>query len=173
MGKAKSAGIIPIERIATWIYVIRGEQVMLDADLAELYGVPTKRLNEQVSRNLNRFPDDFMFRLTPEAFANLESQIATSRWGGRRSPPRVFTEHGVAMLSAVLRSRQAVDVSLAIVRAFVTLRRVLATNEELARRVAQHDEEIALLFENIQRLLEPPDSPTRQAIGFRVRRDEC
>ena len=115
---AKGGSVIPIERIAAQIYVIRGEQVMLDSDLAELYGVPTKRLNEQVSRNLDRFPEDFMFQLTRDEFANLKSQIATSSWGGRRTAPRAFTEHGVAMLSAVLRSRQAVQVSLAVVRTF-------------------------------------------------------
>ena len=172
MAKAQSASIIPIERIAAQIYLIRGEQVMLDSDLAELYDVPTKRLNEQVSRNLGRFPEDFMFQLTPEEFANLKSQIATPSWGGRRTPPRVFTEHGVAMLSAVLRSQQAVAVSLAIVRAFVKLRRVLVTNEELARRVAQHDQEIAILFEHIQGLLEPPELPKKHPIGFRVTDDE-
>ncbi len=168
---AKVDSVITIERIAAQIYVIRGEQVMLDSDLAELYGVPTKRLNEQVSRNLDRFPEDFMFQLTRDEFANLKSQIATSSWGGRRTAPRAFTEHGVAMLSAVLRSPQAVQVSLAVVRTFVRLRRVLLTNEDLARKVAQHDEEIGVLFEHIQALLGPPDTPEKPRIGFRAADD--
>ncbi|MDA1312894.1 MAG: ORF6N domain-containing protein [Acidobacteria bacterium] len=145
MAKAKSAGIIPIERIAAQIYLIRGEQVMLDSDLAALYGVSTGRLNEQVTRNEIRFPEDFMFRLTRKEYEALRSQIATLKTGRgqhRKYTSRVFTEHGVAMLSAVLRSQQAIDVSLAIVRAFVRLREMLATNEELASKVAQHDQEM-------------------------------
>ena len=167
-GMAKEKSIVPIERIAAQIYLIRGEQVMLDSDLAELYGVPTKRLNEQVSRNLGRFPEDFMFQLTPEEFANLKSQIATSSWGGRRTLPRVFTEQGVAMLSGILRSKTAVQVNVAIMRTFVRLRRMLATNEELARKVAQHDQAISILFEHIQGLLGPPEPPKKHPIGFRV-----
>ena len=132
---AQEKRTVPIERIAAQIYLIRGEQVMLDSDLAELYGVPTKRLNEQISRNLGRFPEDFMFQLMPDEFANLKSQIATSSWGGRRTLPRVFTEQGVAMLSGILRSKTAVQVNVAIMRTFVRLRRMLATNEELARKV--------------------------------------
>lgn len=167
MARANPQSVIPVERIAARIYLIRGESVMLDSDLAELYGVSTKRLNEQVSRNLDRFPNDFMFQLTPAEFANLKSQIATSSWGGRRTRPRAFSEHGVAMLSAVLRSRQAVAVSLAIVRTFVKLRRLLLTNEELARKVERHDREIGILFEHIQGLLSPPERPKKHLIGFR------
>ena len=148
---------------------------MLDADLAELYGVSTGRLNEQVSRNRKRFPEDFMFRLTSDEYDALRSQIATLKTGRgqhRKYLPRVFTEHGVAMLSAVLRSQQAVEVSLAVVRTFVRLRQVLATNEELARKVAQHDHEIAILFDHIQHLLEPGESPTKHPIGFRVKTED-
>ncbi len=162
---AKTDSLIPIERIASQIYVIRGRRVMLDSDLAALYEVPTKRLNEQVTRNRERFPEDFMFRLSAEEFSNLRSQIATSSWGGRRVAPRAFTEQGVAMLSSVLRSKRAVQVNVAIMRTFVRLRQVLGTNEELARKVAQHDREIGVLFEHVKALLKPPD-PTKRPIGF-------
>ena len=139
--------LIPVERIATQIYVIRRESVMLDSDLAELYGVTTAALNQQVKRNMRRFPEDCAFQLTAEEFSVLMSQTVTSKRGrgGRRKPPRVFTEQGVAMLSSVLRSDRAAEVNLAIMRTFVRLRRMLATNEELARRVEQHDQEISIL----------------------------
>ena len=165
-GAEKTDTLIPIERIASQIYVIRGEKVMLDSDLARLYGVSTGRLNEQVTRNRERFPDDFVFRLSAEEFANLKSQIAISSWGGRRKPPRAFTEHGVAMLSSVLRSQRAVQVSVAIVRTFVRLRQILAANEGLARRVARHDQQIAELFRHVKALLKPPDPCKKQPIGF-------
>ena len=170
MAKAKSRSVIPIERIAAQIYLIRGQSVMLDADLASLYGVETKNLNKAVSRNQDRFPDDFMFHLTTEEWDALRFQIGTSNTGrgGRRYAPRVFTEQGVAMLSSVLRSKRAASVNVAIMRTFVRMRRMLATNQELARKVAQHDEEIGILFEHIQGLLEPPDPPKKQPIGFRV-----
>lgn len=163
---AKTDSLIPTERIASRIYLIRGEKVMLDSDLAELYGVPTKVLNQAVTRNRERFPGDFMFRLSDEEFADLRSQIVTSSWGGRRNPPRAFTEHGVAMLSSVLRSKRAVEVNIAIMRTFVRLRRILATNEELARKVAQHDREIEALFKHVKALLQPPDPPKKPPIGF-------
>lgn len=169
MAKAKPLDLIPVERIAAQIYVIRGESVMLDSNLAKLYGVSTGRLNEQVTRNVTRFPEDFMFRLSEEEYDALRSQIATLKTGRgqhRKYLPRVFTEHGVAMLSAVLRSQQAIDVSLAIVRTFVRLRRMLATNDELARKVAQHDQEIGILF--IQELLETPEQPKPRRIGFHL-----
>ncbi len=156
-----------MEHIAGQIYVIRGEKVMLDEDLAALYGVATKRLNEQVSRNRERFPADFMFRLTVQELDNLRSQNATSSWGGRRYRPRAFTEQGVAMLSSVLRSRQAAQVNIAIVRTFVRLRQVLATHEDLARKVAQHDQQIGALFKHVQALLDKPlDPPKKRSIGF-------
>lgn len=163
---AKTETLVPIESIASRIYLIRGEKVMLDADLAELYGVSTGRLNEQVTRNRERFPGDFMFRLSGEELAILRSQIAISSWGGRRYAPRAFTEQGVAMLSSVLRSKQAAQVNVAIMRTFVRLRQVLATNEELAHKVAQHDREIGVLFEHVKALLEPPDPPAKHPIGF-------
>jgi len=145
---------------------------MLDADLAELYRVETGALVRAMKRNQDRFPGDFVFQLSTEEFDDLRSQTGISSWGGRRYAPYAFTEHGVAMLSAVLRSQQAVEVSLAVVRTFVRLRQVLATNEELARKVAQHDHEIAILFDHIQHLLEPGESPTKHPIGFRVKTED-
>ena len=168
--------IIPIERIARAIFVFRGQKVMLDSDLATLYGVTTGNLNKAVKRNANRFPSDFMFRLKPEELANLKFQFGISSWGGRRrSRPYVFTEQGIAMLSSVLNSDRAVKVNIAIMRAFVKLRQMLETNRELAqkfseleRRVGKHDEEIAAIIEAIRQLMAPPEKPRRE-IGFHVR----
>jgi hypothetical protein len=165
--------IIPLERIVSRIFVIRGQKVMVDSDLAALYQVPTKSLNLAVRRNPRRFPEDFMFRLTAEEVENLRFQIETSRlddgagvaWGGRRYSPYVFTEQGVAMLSSVLKSERAADVNVCIMRTFVHLRRALATNEELARKVEQHDKEISVLFEHVQSLLEP-EPEKKVSIGF-------
>ncbi len=171
---ADAEDVISVESIAAQIYVIRGESVMLDFDLADLYGVPTKALNQAVTRNEDRFPEDFMFRLSREETDVLNrSRIVTRSQKHRdpRYPPRAFTQEGVAMLSGVLRSERAIEVNIGIMRAFVKLRRLLATNEELARLVAQHDDEIAILFEHIQHLLEPPDEPGKKQIGFRAARD--
>lgn len=166
MSKAKTSSIIPVERIARCVYLIRGQKVMLDSDLADLYGVPTKALNQAITRNLDRFPNDFMFKLTASEFQNLRSQIVTSSdWGGRRNPPRVFTEQGIAMLSSVLHSKQAIQINIGIMRTFVRLREMLATNEDLARKVSRHDQEIATLFHHIQRLLEPPKAK-KHPIGY-------
>ena len=131
--------IIPAERIQRCIYVIRGRKVLLDEDLATLYGVQTRVLNQAVSRNAERFPEDFMFRLNAAEFANLKSQNVTSSWGGRRKLPRAFTEQGVAMLSSVLRSPRAISVNIAIMRTFVRLREILADNADLRRKIEQHD----------------------------------
>src|SRR5690606_18832110 len=120
--------IIPDEIVISKIYYIRDQKVMLDSDLAELYGVETKRLNEQVRRNVDRFPDDFMFRLSSEEFEYLRSQFATSSWGGRRALPYVFTEHGVLMLSSVLSSKQAIQVNIQVMRIFTKIRMMLADN---------------------------------------------
>lgn len=168
---------IPVERIEQLIFLIRRHKVMLDADLARIYGVTTTRLNQQVRRNLDRFPEDFMFQLTQDEFKNLMLQIATSSsgYGGRRKLPYVFTEHGAIMLASVLNSPVAVRASLQVVRAFVRLRELLASNTELARklaeleqRVAGHDEHIQSLFEAIRRLMTPPKTE-RGRIGFQVR----
>jgi hypothetical protein len=173
--------LVPADRIERSILLIRGNKVMLDADLARLYGVSAKRLNEAVRRNRDRFPDDFIFQLTREEIeeltrqidaSNLRSQFATSSWGGRRYLPYAFTEQGVAMLSSVLRSKRAVQVNIEIMRAFVRLRRMLASNEELARKLAalerKYDAQFKVVFEAIRELMAPP-SPKRRRIGFLVR----
>jgi hypothetical protein len=169
MVKASPPSLIPVERVASRIYLIRNQKVMLDFDLAELYGVPTKAFNQAVSRNAARFPADFMFRLSrAEVDAMHRSQIVTGSQKHRdpRFTPRAFTQEGVAMLSGVLRSPRAVDINVAIMRAFVRLREILATHEELARKVAQHDQQIAALFEYVKTLLEPPPAPKKPPIGF-------
>ena len=163
---AKAPSIIPVERVAAQIYLIRGQTVMFDADLAALYGVETRTLVQAVKRNAERFPEDFMFRLTDKETENLRSQIVISSWAGRRYNPYAFTEHGVAMLSSVLKSKRAVEVNITIVRTFVRLRRMLASNEDLARKVAQHDRQIAVLFEHVKHLLESPPAPKKPPIGF-------
>ncbi len=157
------------------IIMLRGQRVMLGADLAELYSVPARRLNEQVRRNRGRFPDDFMFQLTEEENRILKSQIATSSWGGaRRALPYAFTEQGVAMLSSVLRSPRAVMVNVEIMRAFVRLRRILADNAELAKRLDdlenKYDVQFKVVFDAIRKLMEKPKpapAPPRK-IGFHV-----
>ena len=130
---------VPVQLVARRIYLIRGQRVMLDSDLAELYHVATKRLNEAVRRNANRFPEDFMFQLTEDEAGSLRSQFATSKEGrgGRRYLPYAFTEHGVAMLSSVLNSESAVQMNILIIRAFIKLREILATNKPLAQRIEQ------------------------------------
>jgi ORF6N domain len=149
----------------------RGEKVILDADLAELYGVPVKRLNEAVRRNRTRFPADFMFQLSHDEFANLRSQIATSSWGGRRYQPHAFTEHGAIMVAAVLNSEQAVAVSVMVVRAFVRLRQLLVTHAELARKLDElerkYDAQFQGVFDAIRQLMAPPFADaTHRRIGF-------
>jgi hypothetical protein len=167
--------IVPIGQIEERILLIRGERVMLDADLAALYGVSTGRLNEQVRRNQSRFPEDFAFRLTPQEFAILMSQNAISRsgWGGRRKLPYAFTEHGAIMAASVLNTDRAVKVSVHVVRAFVKLRGMMAAHKELARKLVQlerrldgHDGDIGALMEAIRELMTPPPEPKRKRIGF-------
>jgi len=164
----------PTENIASRILLVRRQKVMLDAHLAELYGVTTKALIQAVRRNLNRFPSDFMFVLTDQDVAILRSQIVTSSWGGRRTLPYAFTEQGVAMLSSVLNSERAVQVNIAIMRAFVKLREILTTHRELAEKIAelenkyrQHDDKIQAVFDAIRELLEPPQVSPKRRIGFR------
>ncbi|MCP3958165.1 MAG: ORF6N domain-containing protein [bacterium] len=160
---------MPIEIVAHCIHLIRGEKVLLDSDLAVLYGVTTGNLNLAVRRNRRRFPEDFVFQLTAEELGALRLQGARAKGrGGRRTPPWAFTEQGVAMLSSVLRSDRAADVNVAIMRTFVRLRRSLATDEELARKVDRHDREIAVLFEHVEALLGVPEAGEREAVGFRV-----
>lgn len=164
---------IPTERIARSIVVVREHKVMLDSDLAKLYGVTTKRLNEQVRRNKDRFPPDFMFQLNAEEADALRSHFATLEAGRgrhRKYAPYVFTEQGVAMLSSVLKSKRAVQVNIAIMRAFVELRQVLASNAVLARKVAdmeqKYDGQFQVIFEALRQLMAPPPTPPKRKIGF-------
>jgi len=166
-----------IDNVEAAIHLIRGQRVMVDSDLAAIYAVTTKRLNEQLKRNRSRFPQDFAFQLTAKEFTNLKSQFATSSsHGGKRKLPWVFTEHGAIMLASVLNSAIAIQASVRVVRAFVRLREMVAANaqlaaklEELERRLDSHDEAIVDLFATLKRLLEPPQPPKRRAIGFHVR----
>jgi phage regulator Rha-like protein len=169
-----------VQRIENRILLIRGHKVVLDADLAQLYGVQTKRLNEQVKRNTERFPEDFVFQLTEEEAESLRSQIATSNRsrGGRRYRPYAFTEHGAIMAANVLNSARAIHMSVYVVRAFVRLREILASNRmlaekfaELERKVASHDGYIRSLFEAIRQLMSPPAASGRR-IGFEVKPGE-
>jgi hypothetical protein len=162
--------VIPAERIEHAILLIRGQKVMLSADLAALYDVPVKVLNQAVKRNIERFPADFVFQLTRQEFGNLKSQFVTSSWGGaRRATPYAFTEQGVAMLSSVLKSPRAVQVNVEIMRAFVRLRQILATHAGLARKLAalesKYDEQFRAVFEAIRELMTPPQ-PKKKRIGF-------
>lgn len=171
--------LVPAEYVERRILELRGTKVILDSDLAGLYGVETKRLNEQVKRNSERFPSDFVFQLTQEEFENLRSQSATSSraHGGRRTPPYVFTEHGAIMVANVLNSQRAIEMSVFVVRAFVRLRGILATHKELAskldeleRKVGEHDEAIRALVTAIRELMSP-SSKARRAIGFGAEED--
>jgi hypothetical protein len=170
-----SQALVPVERIERSIHVIRGQRVMLDDDLARLYGIPVKVLNQAVARNRGRFPDDFAFLISLQEFRNLKSQIVTSSsgHGGRRKMPWAFTEHGVAMLASVLRSPMAVKVNIEIVRAFVRLRRLLSTPGELVeqlRRLADtvqlHDSRIAEIARVLQHMIEPPNPQPQRRFGF-------
>ncbi|MCX6646153.1 MAG: ORF6N domain-containing protein [bacterium] len=186
MGKEKS--LIPVERIEKVILFIRGQKVMLDSDLATLYDVETKALNRAVKRNIERFPEDFMFQLTDEEWEILRCQFGTSSlegetgnlitldstiksWGGRRFPPYAFTEQGVAMLSTVLNSERAVKVNIEIMRAFVRLREILASNRDLARKLndleKKYDAQFRVVFDAIRELMTPPTKEQRR-IGFRI-----
>ncbi|MGH8164142.1 MAG: ORF6N domain-containing protein [Rhodanobacteraceae bacterium] len=166
-----------LAKLESAIYLVRGQRVMLDADLAEIYQVSTKRLNEQRQRNQSRFPKDFAFQLTKAEFADLRSQIATSRaHGGRRYLPWVFTEHGAIMLASVLNSEVAVAASVRVVRAFVQLREMIAAHEELSHRLGElerkmdtHDEAIVRLFATLRQMLNPPTPKAKPEIGFHVR----
>ena len=161
--------LVPIELITSKIYLIRGIKVMLDRNLAELYGVETKRLKEQVRRNIERFPEDFMFVLTKQELKNLRSQFATSSWGGARYIPMAFTEQGVVMISSILKSKRAIEVNIAIIRAFVKLREMMATHKDLKRKIEsmekKYDEQFQIVFEAIKQLIETDEKPKKR-IGF-------
>jgi hypothetical protein len=168
--KPASQDLVPAEIIERRILLLRGHKVMLDSHLAELYQVPTKVLNQAVKRNRDRFPEDFMFRLSDEEKESLRSQIVSSSYGGRRYLPYVFTEQGVAMLSTVLNSKRAIAVNIAIMRTFVRLRQILATHKELAERLAaiekKYDQQFKVVFDILKRLMEPPPEPPKRPIGF-------
>jgi hypothetical protein len=179
VAKKKQPIVVSTDQIESQIYIVRGQRVMLDSDLAKLYGVPTKVFNQAVKRNSKRFPDDFSFVLTLQEFTNLRSQFVTSSLGhgGRRYLPRAFTEHGVAMLSSVLNSRIAIEVNIEIIRAFVRLRRLLATPGELAAQLQKlaetvqlHDEQIKVITDVLRKLMQPPPQPPKGRIGFHTPR---
>ena len=164
--------LVSVDSIENKIYLIRAQKVMLDRDLAQLYGVATKVLKQAVKRNIGRFPEDFMFMLTKEEHEILRSQIVTSRssgWGGSRYEPMAFTEQGVAMLSSVLKSQRAIQVNIAIMRAFVRLRRLLATNADLTNKLEaleqKYDKQFRVVFDAIRALMAEPKKPKR-TIGF-------
>ncbi len=161
--------MLPAESITNKIYFLRDHKVMLDRDLAELYGVETKVFKQAVRRNKERFPDDFMFVLTNQEVRNLRSQIVTSSWGGTRYLPMAFTEQGVAMLSSVLNSKRAIQVNIQIIKAFVRLRQMLATHDDLRQKIEsmeeKYDKQFRMVFEAIKQLLQEEDQPKRK-IGF-------
>lgn len=169
---------IPEEIIASKIYQIRNQKVMLDNDLAELYQVETRRLNEQVKRNISRFPDDFMFQLTTEEWENLKSQNATSSWGGRRKLPYAFTEHGVLMLSSVLNSERAITINIHIMRVYKRIREMLLTHkdvlmelETIKQKIGSNSNDIELIFNYLKQFeqikQQELDYQNREPIGFR------
>jgi len=169
---------IPDEILMKKIYNIRGRNVMLDQDLADLYDVKTKRLNEQVKRNISRFPEDFLFQLNKEEFNDLKSQFATSSWGGRRTPPVAFTDYGVLMLSSVLNSDRAIKVNIQIIRIFTKMREmmlahkdVVAQLEQMQQKLAEHDNNIILIFDYIKELenekLQRSEQQNRKKIGYK------
>ena len=170
-----SKEVIPIERIESKIFLIRGKKVMLDRDLAELYGVPTAQLTRQVRRNKDRFPVDFMYQLRRQEFINLKCHFGISSWGGTRKLPLAFTEHGILMLSSVLNSKRAIQVNIQIMRTFTKLREMMITHrdlkykiETLERKYKEHDQKFQVIFEAIKKLLQPAVEEKRKKlpIGF-------
>jgi hypothetical protein len=168
---------IPNEIIASKIYLVRDKKVMIDSDLAELYQVETKRLNERVNRNKSRFPDDFMFQLTESEWDNLKSQNATSSWGGRRTRPFAFTEHGVLMLSSVLNSERAIEVNIQIMRVYTEIKEMLLTHkdlllkmEEMEKRVSGQDDKILQIFNYLKQFIQDQKKP-RKELGYKKPND--
>jgi len=164
--------LVPIEVIEKKILLISGQKVMLDSDLAELYGVETKMLVRAVKRNSERFPNDFMVQLTKEELDNLRCHFGTSRWGGRRTLPYAFAENGIAMLSSVLNSKRAIQVNIQIMRTFAKLREMIASHKDLTRKLndleKKYDGQFQIVFEAIRQLIEQPEKPKRK-IGFIAR----
>ena len=175
MAKKEIQSLVAEQKILNKIYAFRGEKVMLDQDLAEMYGVETKQLKRQVKRNLDRFPKDFMFELTAKEFENLRSQIGTSSWGGTRYMPMAFTEQGVAMLSSVLNSKTAIEVNIRIIRVFTKMREYVLTHKEILLQLAKLEKEakgnsqdIENIFIVLKELLEKDSKPApRNKIGFK------
>lgn len=164
--------VISQELIETKIFFIRRKKVMLDKHLAELYGVTTSSFNQAVKRNLDRFPSDFMYQITRQELTNLKSQIVISSWGGIRKLPFAFTEHGILMLSSVLNSERAIQVNIQIMRTFTRLREMLLSYKELKEKIEamerKYDEQFAVVFDAIKKLLEPPASKPKRKIGFQL-----
>lgn len=178
MPKSEKIHIITDELVMNKIYIIRGQKVMLDFELAKLYQVETKQLKRQVNRNSERFPDDFMFQLNKGEYENLRCQIGTSSWGGARYLPMAFTEQGVAMLSSVLNSPTAINVNVQIIRVFTRMRALLLTQkdillqlEKIEKKLGGHDEQIVLIFDYLKKLLTPLQPP-RTRIGFRRKEEK-
>ena len=163
--------LIVQEIIEQKIYLVRGQRVMLDRDLALLYEITTGNFNKAVSRNLDRFPSDFMFRLNKEEFHNLIFQFGTSRWGGTRKNPRVFTEHGILMLSSVLNSKRATQVNIQIMRTFIKMREMLVAHRDILKRVEEmekrYDRQFRVVFQTIKKMMSPPNTSKRK-IGFKA-----
>jgi len=183
MAKKNTDVLVPQEVLMSKIHEIRGQKVMLDSDLAELYQVETKRLNEQVRRNMERFPEDFMFELTKEEWNDLKSQSATSSWGGRRKLPLVFTEHGILMLSSVLNSPTAIKANIQIMRLFTKMREMIASHQEIFRQLDEirnnvkgHDDQLQLIFEYLKQFeaskQQEFDQQNRKKIGYRRKQDD-
>lgn len=167
------------DAVISKIYLIRGQKVMLDRDLSALYGVETRYLKRQVKRNIERFPEDFMFELAPDELENLRCQFGTSSWGGVRYAPMAFTEQGVAMLSSVLGSKQAISVNIQVIRVFSKMRQLLITSkdillklEQIERKAAQHDDDFRVIFAYLKELLEPPPTEPARKIGFKHAKEE-
>jgi hypothetical protein len=178
MEKVTKTLLIADELVMNKIYMVRGQKVMLDRDLAELYGVETKQLKRQVKRNQDRFPEDFMFELSQGELNSLRSQFGTSSWGGTRYTPYAFTEQGVSMLSGVLKSETAIRVHIQIIRVFAKMRQLLLTQkdilfqlEKIEKKLTGHDVDIQLIFQYLKQLLSPPQPPRRK-IGFRRKAEE-
>jgi hypothetical protein len=178
MRKQENLPVIPEETIISKIYLVRGQKVMLDFDLAGLYGVETKNLKRAVKRNIERFPTDFMFELTREEIQNLRCHFGTSSWGGIRYSPMVFTEQGVAMLSSILSSKQAISVNIRIIRVYTRMREMLLTHkdillklEQFERLIGKNSEDIQLIFKALKQFLDPPREPRKQ-IGYKRRSEE-
>lgn len=178
----QTSSVVPTEQIARSIRILRGQKVLLDAELAALYGVTIKRLNQQVRRNRDRFPADFLFELTAEEFAHLRMQNASSSWGGRRTPPLAFTEHGAIMAATVLNSPRATEMTVYVVRAFVKLRELLASNKDLAHKLAALERSLIALdlktqqqfkevYQAIRALMGDPP-PKQRPIGFTANLEE-